>query len=79
MIFLVASVHMELYGKGKRLSFRRYEMEDKLKVFFYDEETIKFVFGRYGQMEYSEVMEPIKYIAGFDPIPLYQVICRKPF
>jgi len=78
MVFTVVSKTYKLYGNGKAISRDRFRTDNGLAVFFYDQESIKQEFGKYGKMEYSEIDEPVRHLENEDPLKLYRVICRKP-
>jgi len=78
MVFTVVSKTYKLYGNGKAISHDRFWIEKGLTVFFYDQETIKQEFGKYGKMEYREIDEPVRHLENEDPLKLYRVICSKP-
>lgn len=77
MVFVVASTLMSLYGSGKHISKDRYIIPGGLKVFFYDDESIKKEFSHFGLTQYHDYEEPIKYMEGQEPIKLKLIICKK--
>ncbi|WP_291859989.1 bifunctional 2-polyprenyl-6-hydroxyphenol methylase/3-demethylubiquinol 3-O-methyltransferase UbiG [Marinilabilia sp.] len=77
MIFTVVSKKMSLYGNGKRLSKDRFEIAKGLSVFFYDTESAKQEFEKYGLLEISEIDEPIKHIDNEPPIKCLLIKCKR--
>jgi SAM-dependent methyltransferase len=62
MIFVVVSKKVPMYGEGKKLSTDRFERLAGVKVFFYDEASIKREFRNFGLVDISEIDEPIKHM-----------------
>jgi len=77
MLFTVASKQSDMYGKGKLLSKDRYELSKGLKVFFYDDESVKKEFSDFGLIKCKDIDEPVKFIRGLEPVKLKLVVCRK--
>ena len=77
MIFVVATKQMSLFGNGKYLSKDRYRISNGLEVFFYDDASITKEFSGFGMLRHCNIFEPIKFAAGFDPMPMEMIICRK--
>ena len=77
MNFVVAAKELSLYGCGICLSKDRYRLPDGLTVYFYDEESISREFSKFGLIRITDIEEPIKFAAGYDPMPLKFVVCRK--
>lgn len=77
MIFTVTSKMIESYGKGRYLSKDRFEIEDGLKVFYYDPESIRKEFSQSGLIHFKEIEEPIRFAKGLEPLKLYFVLCKK--
>ena len=77
MIFTIVSVDADMYGKGKKLSKDRFEVEKGISVFFYNSENIEKEFGPCGLQEYRSINEPIKFADGYDPLKCMFVICKK--
>jgi len=46
-----------MFGQGKQLSRDRFERIKGVKMFFYDSDSIKHEFGKYGLTEVSEIDE----------------------
>jgi hypothetical protein len=77
MIFVVSSKQMNLYGTGKYLSKDRYEISKGLKVYFYDNESIEKEFTHFGLTRYNDIDEPVKFMAGQEPLKLKYIVCTK--
>jgi 2-polyprenyl-3-methyl-5-hydroxy-6-metoxy-1,4-benzoquinol methylase len=60
MIFTTISKEAPMFGKGKKLDKDYFEIMEGVKMFFYDSESIKQDFGKYGLIELSEIVEPHK-------------------
>lgn len=77
MIFSTISKDDSMHGKGRQLSKNRFLMPTGAKLFFYDSDSIKQEFGRYGLVEFSEMDEPVK-IKGNHPFLKFTVVkCKK--
>lgn len=68
MVFTAITKQAQTYGQGTVIDKDRYEMFGGLKIFFYDNETIKEEFGKAGLFDISEVTENY---------PFYLIKCRK--
>jgi SAM-dependent methyltransferase len=79
MVFTTISKDAPMYGKGTQLGEDYYEITEGVKMFFYDEDSIKRDFGDYGLVEVTEIMEPHKNAEGKPPFPFMVITCRKPF
>jgi hypothetical protein len=77
MIFTTVSKKAPMYGNGKQLDNDYYEIMDGVKMFFYDTDTIKQDFGKYGLIEWSEMDEPNKEMKNKPPINFLMVKCQK--
>ncbi len=77
MIFVVATKQMGMYGTGKYLSKDRYRISKGLNVFFYDDASVSKEFAEFGLITQYFVFEPVKFSAGYDPMPLKFVLCKK--
>ncbi|MCM3569265.1 bifunctional 2-polyprenyl-6-hydroxyphenol methylase/3-demethylubiquinol 3-O-methyltransferase UbiG [Neobacillus mesonae] len=77
MIFITISKEAPMYGKGKQLGKDFFETKDGVKMFFYDSDSIKQEFGKYGLMEISEVIEPHKDNTNKPPFKFIMVKCQK--
>ncbi len=77
MIFTVVSKKASMYGDGKQLSKDRFEIMKGLKVFFYDKDSVKQEFEKYGLFEISEIDEPIKHMENEPPLKCILVKCKR--
>jgi 2-polyprenyl-3-methyl-5-hydroxy-6-metoxy-1,4-benzoquinol methylase len=77
MIFATISKDDSMYGKGKQLSKNRFLMSSGAKLFFYDSNSIKQEFGKYGLVEFSKMDEPIKFERNHPPLKFTVVKCKK--
>lgn len=68
MVFTVISKEAHTYGQGKLISKDRYEVFDGVKMFFYDEASIRKEFGDAGLFEVTGINENY---------PFYLIKCRK--
>jgi hypothetical protein len=73
----VATTQMSMYGSGKYLSKDRYRISKGLNVFFYDDASVSKEFSEFGLMTQYNVLEPVKFNSGYDPMPLKFVLCKK--
>jgi SAM-dependent methyltransferase len=77
MIFTTVSKNAPMYGKGKQLEKDYFEIMDGVKMFFYDSESIKQDFEKYGLVEFSEIDEPNKEMKNKPSINFILVKCKK--
>jgi SAM-dependent methyltransferase len=68
MFFTAISKKAPTYGQGKFISQDRYEIFEGVKMFFYDEETVRKEFDQAGLFEIEEVTEKF---------PFYLIKCQK--
>lgn len=68
MFFATISKEAQLYGQGISIGKNRFELAGGLKMFFYDEETIREEFGKAGLIEIMDVN---------DVYPFYLIKCKK--
>lgn len=68
MIFTAITKQAQTYRQGTLIDTDSYEMFGGVKIFFYDNETIKEEFGKAGLFDISEVTENY---------PFYLIKCRK--
>jgi predicted TPR repeat methyltransferase len=68
MVFTAISKEAPTYGKGKFISKDRYEIFDRVKMFFYDKESITAEFSKAGLFEITEINENY---------PFFLIKCRK--
>ncbi|HEY4786211.1 MAG TPA: class I SAM-dependent methyltransferase [Bacteroidales bacterium] len=77
MIFVVATKKLNMYGTGKYLSKDRYEISKGLRVYFYDDNSVKNEFINYGLIKCIDIEEPIKFMEGQESMKLKLIICKK--
>ncbi|MBT2686751.1 class I SAM-dependent methyltransferase [Bacillus sp. ISL-47] len=77
MIFTAISKEAPMYGKGKQLGKDYFEIMEGVKMFFYDSDSIKQEFGKYGLIEISEIVEPHKDNETKPPFKFTMVKCQK--
>ena len=77
MFFSTISKKDSLYAKGKTVSKDRVEVMKGAKLFFYDTESIKREFDKYGLMDFFEMDEPIKFDNNCPPMKFTVIKCKK--
>jgi SAM-dependent methyltransferase len=77
MIFTTVSKKAPMFGKGKQLDKDYFEIMEGVKMFFYDSDSIKQDFGKFGLIEFSEIDEPNKNMKNKPPINFIIVKCKK--
>jgi SAM-dependent methyltransferase len=77
MIFTTISKEAPMFGKGKQLGKDYFETMHGVKMFFYDSDSIKQEFGKYGLVDISEIVEPHKNMDSKPPFPFIMVKCQK--
>lgn len=77
MIFTVASVKMDSYGEGKYISHNRYLLNNSLKVYFYDESSVRSEFSDFGLITFNYLEEPVKFKDGQNPLQMFYIVCEK--
>ncbi len=77
MIFTAISKDAPMYGKGKKLGKDYFEITEGIKMFFYDSNTIKQEFGKYGLVEFTEIIEPHKNNEKKPPFKFLMIKCQK--
>lgn len=75
MIFTVISKRAPMFGRGRKLGDDWYETHPGVRIFFYDAESIRREIGPHGEIEMSEIDEPV---TGGDTFPFINVVCRTP-
>ena len=78
LVMVVISTESNNYGKGKIVSRNRFLLENGIKVYFYDADSIKEEFQKFGLIDYKLYPEPIKFMTNEEPLICYRVLCRKP-
>lgn len=77
MVFVAISKTTPAYGVGTKLSKDRFKTPHGVKLFFYDSDSVKKEFGKYGLQEAIEINEPSKNTEGKAVLKFWQIICRK--
>ncbi|WP_169081304.1 class I SAM-dependent methyltransferase [Paenibacillus sp. PL91] len=77
MIFTTVSKKAPMFGKGKQLDKDYFEIMEGVKMFFYDSDSIKQEFEKYGLVEFSEIDEPSKNMKNKPPVKFITVKCKK--
>ncbi|MFS0763944.1 class I SAM-dependent methyltransferase [Peribacillus phoenicis] len=77
MIFTAISKEAPMFGKGKQLGKDYFEITKGVKMFFYDSDSIKQEFGKYGLIDFSEIVEPHKNMENKPPFKFIMVKCQK--
>jgi len=77
MIFTAVSKEAPMFGKGKKLDKDYFEIMEGVKMFFYDADSIKQDFEKYGLIEFSKIAEPNKNMKNKPSIPFIMVKCKK--
>jgi SAM-dependent methyltransferase len=77
MIFTTVSKKAPMFGKGKQLDKDYFEIMEGVKMFFYDFDSIKQDFEKYGLEEFSEIDEPNKNMENKPSINFIMVKCKK--
>lgn len=77
MIFTTISKEAPMFGKGKQLGEDYFEIMEGVKMFFYDSTSINQEFGKYGLIEFSEIVEPHKNVENKPPFKFIMVKCQK--
>ena len=77
MIFTVVSKRATMYGNGKKIAKDRFETMKGLRVFFYDEYSVRREFGEYGLTEFTDIDEPIKHMKNEPPLKCILIKCKR--
>ena len=77
MIFTTISKEAPMFGKGKQLGKDYFEIMEGVKMFFYDSDSIKQEFGKYGLIEISEIEEPHKENKNKSAFKFSVIKCKK--
>lgn len=79
MIFSVVSKKSPNYGKGKEVAVDTFEIGKGGQIFFYDVDTVKQDFGRYGLVDFAEIEEPHNVAMNKAPFRFIVIKCRKEY
>lgn len=74
MVFTTITKHASTYGVGEKLGKDLFKTKDGVELFFYDEESIKEEFGRFGLVEATIVEESSN---GKPATKFWKIVCRK--
>ena len=77
MVFIAISKADTKYGDGKEISKDTFETRHGVTLYFYDSDSVKAEFGKYGLIEAKEINEPSKSMGNMPSLRLWQIICRK--
>ncbi len=77
MVFVTIAKTDGRYGKGEEISKDTFLTSHGISLFFYDRDSIKEDFGRYGLLEAQEVDEPLNKVEGQPSQRFWQIICKK--
>ncbi|MGF9767199.1 class I SAM-dependent methyltransferase [Bacillus albus] len=77
LVFTTVSKKAPMYGKGKQLDKDYYEVMEGVKMFFYDSESVKNDFKKYGLVQVSEIDEPNKIMENKPSINFLMIKCKK--
>ncbi|MFJ7737661.1 class I SAM-dependent methyltransferase [Lysinibacillus sp. NPDC097287] len=77
MIFTTVSKDAPMFGQGKQLDQDYFEIMAGVKMYFYDADSVKQDFEKYGLVEVSQMDEPNKNMKNKPPINFVIVTCKK--
>ena len=77
MFFTTISKKDALYAKGNPVSKDRFEITKGAKIFFYDAESIRREFEKFGLIDFSEIDEPVKFDKNCLPMKFMLIKCKK--
>jgi len=77
MFFVVVSKKANMFGDGKKLSKDRFNIQNGLEVFFYDEQSVKQEFNSFGLISFEEIDEPIKHMENEPPLKCFIIKCQR--
>ncbi|MEK3688638.1 class I SAM-dependent methyltransferase [Paenibacillus sp. FSL R10-2736] len=77
MVFTTVSKKVPMYGKGVQLDTDYFEIMDRVKMFFYDADSIQQDFANYGLVEISEIDEPGKNMKNKPSLNFLIIKCKK--
>lgn len=77
MVFTTVSQKAPMFGKGKQLDKDYFEIMEGIKMFFYNSESIKRDFNKYGLVQVSEIDEPNKNMENKPSINFLMIKCQK--
>lgn len=68
MVFTTITKQAETYGQGECIGVERYKLFGAVDMYFYDEDSIKFDFEKFGLVSIEEIQ---------DTYPFYIIYCKK--
>ncbi|WP_242214699.1 bifunctional 2-polyprenyl-6-hydroxyphenol methylase/3-demethylubiquinol 3-O-methyltransferase UbiG [Bacillus cereus group sp. BfR-BA-01383] len=77
MVFTTVSKKAPMFGKGKQLDENYFEIMEGIKMYFYDAESIKQDFVKYGLVQVSEIDESNKNVENKPSINFLFIKCKK--
>lgn len=77
MVFVAVSKGFPSYGVGREVSKDRFETMPGVKIFFYDEESIKKEFQKHSLVQYFEIEESTKNKDNKSTLKFWYVVCQK--
>jgi len=77
MVFSVVSKNSSNYGKGKEVGKDTFEIGKGGQVFFYDMDTVKLDFEKYGLIDSFEIDEPNKALVNKSSFRFILIKCKK--
>lgn len=77
MVFHNCFSKAPMFGKGKQLDKDYFEIMEGVKMFFYNSESIKRDFNKYGLVQVSEIDEPNKNMENKPSINFLMIKCQK--
>lgn len=77
MVFVTISKNDFRFGKGVEISKDTFEPWKGLTLFFYDSESIKLEFEKFGLVETKEITEPVNDLGDKPTQKFWYIICKK--
>lgn len=77
LFFSVISKKSPNYGMGTQIGKDRFEATKGAQIFFYDDESVKEEFGKYGLVDFFEIDEPNKMMPGKPAFRFIIIKCKK--
>ncbi|TQR46352.1 class I SAM-dependent methyltransferase [Paenibacillus popilliae] len=77
MMFTAVTKKAPMYGEGRELSKDRFEIMEGVKMFYYDSNSVRREFEKYGLIEFSEIDEPNKNMKDKPAMNFVIITCKK--
>jgi ubiquinone/menaquinone biosynthesis C-methylase UbiE len=77
MVFVSISKKDFRYGQGKEISKDTFETRHGVTLFFYDSDSIKSEFGKYGLVDAEVIKEPLKDLDDKPSQKFWYIVCKK--